>query len=87
MTFVIVNPRYRDALARCGLASAGDFLACAGEPVCIREDRRVERVALHENLIGYLKKETRILQRERLSSWWSGYGWSSKSVREGIGSS
>src|SRR5712675_2062430 len=84
MPFVIVHPRYRDILARSGLASAADFLACAGEPICLREDRRVERVALDENLTGYLKKETRVLFRERLSSWWGGYGWSSKSVREGI---
>jgi tRNA A-37 threonylcarbamoyl transferase component Bud32 len=84
MAFVVVNPRYRNVLARSGLASAGDFLACAGEPVCLRADRRVERVVLGGNLIGYLKKETRILGRERLSSWWSGYGWTSKSVREGM---
>jgi len=85
MPFVIVNPRFRDLLAQSGLASAADFLACAGEPVCIRAERRVERVVLAENLIGYLKKETRILlPRTSLSSWWGGYGWSSKSVREGI---
>ncbi len=84
MTFVEINPKYRDALAQAGLASAADFLACAGEAVCIRADRCVERVVLSENLVGYLKKETRILLRERLSSWWGGYGWSSKSVREGM---
>jgi tRNA A-37 threonylcarbamoyl transferase component Bud32 len=84
MPFVIVNPRYRDALARRGLASAADFLTCAGAPVCIRQDRRVDRVALDDVLTGYLKKETRVLFRERLSSWLGGYGWSSKSVREGI---
>jgi tRNA A-37 threonylcarbamoyl transferase component Bud32 len=84
MSFVIVNPRYRDLLAQSGLASPADFLACAGAPVCIRADRRVDRIHLAENLVGYLKKETRILWRERLSSWWGGYGWTSKSVREGI---
>ncbi len=84
MAFVEINPKYRDMLARAGLASASDFLACAGESVCVRPERRVDRVMLSDNLVGYLKKETRILLRERLTSWWGGYGWSSKSVREGI---
>ena len=84
MSFVIVNPRYRDALAQAGLASAADFLACAGEPVCFREDRQVERVSLTDDLTGYLEEGKRIHLRERLSSWWDGYGWTSKSVREGI---
>src|SRR5262245_53929653 len=84
MSFVIVNPRYRDPPAQSGLARPADFLACAGAPVCMRADRRVDRIHLAENLVGYLKKETQILWRERLSSWWGGYGWTSKSVREGI---
>lgn len=84
MSFVEINPKYRDMLAQAGLSSADDFLACAGESVSIRDDRRVELVVLPDNLRGYLKKETRILFRERVSSWWRGFGWTSKSIREAI---
>jgi tRNA A-37 threonylcarbamoyl transferase component Bud32 len=84
MAFVEINPKYRDLLAEAGFACAADFLARSGEPISIREDRRVERVALTDDFAGYLKKETRILIRERLSSWAGGFGWSSKSVREGM---
>lgn len=83
MAFVDVHPKYRDWLAEAGLSSAADFLACAGEPVCVREDRRVDRVMIGP-MAAYLKKETTIRLRERISSWWSGYGWASKSVREGM---
>lgn len=84
MEFVEINPEYRDALAELGLASAGDFLSCAGELYSRRPERRVERVLLGGGLVGYLKRETTILLRERLTSWFGGFGWTSKSIREAL---
>jgi tRNA A-37 threonylcarbamoyl transferase component Bud32 len=83
MSYLEINPLYHDTIAEAGLASVADFLACEGEPVRVRANRRVERIALPDGTIAYLKKESHIPLRERLVSWWSGYGWMSKSVREG----
>lgn len=82
MGFLEIHPKYRAVLRQAGLRTASDFLAAAGTDVNIRPERRVQRLDLGGGLVAYLKKETRIWFRERLGSWWSGFGWTSKSVRE-----
>lgn len=56
-----------------------------GEIVSGHADRHVVRVILGQGrrrFVAYLKREHRVRLRDRFSSWWAGYGWVSKSVRE-----
>jgi tRNA A-37 threonylcarbamoyl transferase component Bud32 len=81
MAVLMVNPRYRDLLARHGLTAAGRLLALPGAIVSGHPDRNVARVAVG-GVGAYLKREHRVRRRDRLGSAWAGFGLVSKSVRE-----
>lgn len=80
-----INPRYRDFLQRHRLLSADDFLALPGPIVSGHPDRHVARVALGSGpdaMGGFLKREHRVLWRERLGNACAGFGFVSHSRRE-----
>ncbi len=81
MAFIEIVPRYRGLLTGCGRSSARTLLDWSGVIVSGHPRRHVLRVQVGaESFI--LKKEHRVPWRDRLASAWSGFGWSSKSVRE-----
>src|SRR5206468_4220680 len=83
--WVVVHPRYRRRFARWGMVAAGDFLDQPGEVVSGHADRHVVHVLLgrgRERCAAFLKREHRVLWRDRLAAAWAGYGWASKSERE-----
>ncbi len=82
MSFVEVHPEYRDALARLGLTAAADFLRLQGTIQGGHPDRHVVQVTVGGDPC-FLKKEHRVSWRDRLAHWWRGFGWISKSTREG----
>jgi tRNA A-37 threonylcarbamoyl transferase component Bud32 len=85
-SFVAVNPRYRRFLERLGLRDADDYLDLPGEVVSGHPDRHVVRVVLGSGLnrrVAFLKREHRVPWSARLASAWHGFGWSSRSLREG----
>src|SRR5436305_1791168 len=87
MAFVEITPRYRAALAREGLATAADFLRLGGVITCGHPDRNVARLELGgagERLGVFLKREHRVPWRDRWANAWAGFGFVSKSRREGV---
>lgn len=80
---VSVSPEMRLSFASHGLNTPEDFLAMPGEIVSGHPDRHVMRVVLDDGHVCYLKREHRIRWRDQFSNWRAGYGWISKSVREG----
>lgn len=82
MSFVEMHPEYRDALASIGLSAAEDFLRLQGSILGGHPDRHVLQVSLDIGQ-GFLKKEHRVDWRDRLAHAWRGFGWISKSTREG----
>lgn len=86
-SLVVVHPRYRQWLAKCGLASAESFLALAGEVVCGHPDRHVARVELHAGVkarVAFLKREHLVGRRTRWRNWRAGFGWVSRCEREAV---
>lgn len=82
-THLEIHPSMRRQLQVMGLTSAADFLNLPGEIISGHPDRHVMRVHLPDGSIGYLKKEHRIRWKDRWTNWSAGFGWISKSVREG----
>jgi hypothetical protein len=83
--FVVVHPRYRSWLAKCGLHSADDILALDGEIVSGHPNRHVLQVNLKTGSITrrlYLKREHSVGWRSRLKNWRDGFGFVSRSERE-----
>lgn len=86
-SFVVVHPRYRQWLAKCGLGSPESFLAVGGEVVCGHPDRHVARVELHAGVkarVAFLKREHVVGRRTRLRNWRAGFGWVSRCEREAV---
>lgn len=81
--FIEVHPSMRDDLQAMGLTSPAAFLNLPGEIVSGHPDRHVMRVVLPDGRICFLKKEHRSRWKDRWANWRAGFGWSSKSVREG----
>lgn len=79
--FVVVHPRYRSWLAKCGLVRPEAFLELHGEIVSGHHDRHVMRVHLAQRVV-FLKREHRIGWRVRLRNWRDGFGFVSRSERE-----
>src|SRR5438046_2937180 len=79
--FVAVHPDWRERLDALGLNTADDFLNHPGEIVSGHPDRHVTRTTFGNTTV-YLKREHRVPWRDRLSSWWAGFGLTSVSVRE-----
>ena len=65
-----------------GLTRADDYLQLPGEVVSGHVSRHVMHVRLGVRSC-YLKREHAIRWRDQWSSWWAGFGWVSKSEREG----
>ena len=78
-----VHPSMHDDFRAMGLTSPESFLDLPGEIVSGHPDRHVMRVVLANGTTAYLKKEHRIRWKDRCKNWRAGFGWSSKSVREG----
>jgi tRNA A-37 threonylcarbamoyl transferase component Bud32 len=81
MAFVTINPAYRDLLGRHGLACAERLAALPGLIVSGHPGRHVARVTVG-GPSAYLKREHRVLWRDRLLSAAAGFGFASLAVRE-----
>jgi tRNA A-37 threonylcarbamoyl transferase component Bud32 len=90
-SFLDVNHRYLDLLKRQGLDEPEDFLALPAVIVSGHADRNVSRVKLGTfqvkpghpaEITAYLKREHRLIWRDRMANAWAGFGWCSKSYRE-----
>lgn len=81
--YLEVHPRHAGRLHALGLAGVEDFLALPGVLVGGHPDRNVGRVRLPDGATAaFLKREHRVPWRVRLASWWAGFGWCSRSLRE-----
>ncbi len=80
---VEVPPSPRADFLAAGLTTPEAFLDLPGEIVSGHPDRHVMRVNLPDGRIAFLKKEHRVRWKDRFENWRAGFGWSSKSVREG----
>src|SRR5262249_38187058 len=81
MAFLVVNPRYRERLARLGLEAPADFLALPGVVYCGHPHRHVARVELG-GTAAFLKREHRVRWKDRLANAWAGFGLVAKAQRE-----
>lgn len=85
MATLEINPRYRGFLQKHRLRSAADFLALPSVIIGGHPDRHVARVTLGSGpdlITAYLKREHRVLWRERLGNALAGFGLISHSRRE-----
>jgi Lipopolysaccharide kinase (Kdo/WaaP) family len=83
--FVVVHPRYRSWLAKCGLRTANDILNLAGEIVSGHANRHVLQVRIPSGggtRCLYLKREHAVNWRVRLRNWRDGFGRVSRAERE-----
>ncbi len=82
MAFLRIDPDIRETLSREGLSTFEDFHTfLGGEVIGGHPARNVTRVDLG-TVRGYLKREQRSELKDRLASWWGGFGFVSKSRRE-----
>src|SRR5579871_4073888 len=81
MTYLEINPRYRDLLKNQRLDTAKAFLALPAVAVTGHPERNVSRVHLG-SVDAYLKCEHRVRLRDRLAHAISGFGPVSKAARE-----
>jgi hypothetical protein len=84
---VEIHPQYQDFLNHLGIKDAEDFLSLPAIIVSGHPDRNVARVKLGSGpslITGYLKREHCLPWRDRLTNAWAGFGWCSKSYREGL---
>ena len=81
MSFLTINPRYRDLLARHALTDAERLAALPGLIVSGHPRRNVSRVAIGD-MAAYLKREHHVRWRDRLLSATAGFGLASLAVRE-----
>jgi tRNA A-37 threonylcarbamoyl transferase component Bud32 len=85
--WVILHPEREAWFRDLGLITAKDFLTLPGIIVSGHPTRHVMRVELSDGdrtMIAYLKKEHRVSWKDRFRHWRDGFGWASKSNREGI---
>lgn len=77
-----LNPRYEADFWQQGLRRLDDFFVCTdGVTVGRHASRHVRRIPIRDYQI-YLKREEPVLFRDKLESWWNGFGWCSKARRE-----
>jgi tRNA A-37 threonylcarbamoyl transferase component Bud32 len=81
MSFVKINPRYADLMARLNLRMPREFLALPAVIVSGHPDRNVGRIML-DKMPGFIKREHRVRWRDRLGGWLAGYGFETRSARE-----
>ncbi len=83
--WVEVNPDFIESFEALGLETPDQFLELEGEVVSGHPDRHVVRVNLPRfSRTFYLKKQHAVMWREKLRNWLAGFGWISRSEREGI---
>jgi tRNA A-37 threonylcarbamoyl transferase component Bud32 len=81
--FIVIHPRYRTWLAKCGIASAADAWNLPGEVVCGHPDRHVVRCELGSGRrVVFLKREHVVGWRVRLKNTLAGFGPVSRAERE-----
>jgi tRNA A-37 threonylcarbamoyl transferase component Bud32 len=86
MAVVLLNSRYRPLLEQHGLVRAERLLGLPAEIVSGHPDRHVARVTLGQGpaaVPAYLKREHRVPFKARCLNAWAGFGFVSKSCREG----
>ncbi len=84
--FLVVHPRYRGWLSRCGFSTPIAILDLPGEIISGHPDRHVVRVSIRSGTGSrtvYLKREHHTGIRVRWKNARSGFGWVSRSEREG----
>ena len=81
--WIVVHPHWTRQLHACGLHTLEDYLHIPGVIVTGHPDRHVRRVHLPGLGYAYLKRQHYVTYRERWRNWCQGYGWVSRSVREG----
>ena len=85
MAALVVHPDYRAMLGALSLHTPAAFLRLGGVVYSGHPDRNVMRLTLGTAAGGldvFLKREHRTPRRDRLSNYWSGFGFVSKSLRE-----
>jgi tRNA A-37 threonylcarbamoyl transferase component Bud32 len=82
MATLLINPRYAMHLWHQGLRTVPDFLAYAHGTVVGGHPTRDVSFVQFAGLRGFLKRQFRLPWKDKLASWWAGFGWVSKSVRE-----
>jgi tRNA A-37 threonylcarbamoyl transferase component Bud32 len=85
MAFVELHPERRSWLTGLGLDTAEQFLALPGLIVSGHSDRHVARVTLghgRQAICAYLKREHLVRWHDRIVSYFDGWGWSSRCLRE-----
>ncbi|MFO0926011.1 MAG: lipopolysaccharide kinase InaA family protein [Gemmataceae bacterium] len=83
--FVRINPTHRGWLRRLRLVDAEDFLRLEAVIVSGHIGRQVGRLTLSDGAdvrTVYLKRETQVRWRTRLTNFLAGFGWVSRCVRE-----
>src|SRR5438128_12532874 len=81
-----INPHYQDLLQQQGLRTPADFLEMPSIIICGHPDRNVARVTLGTGpgaIPAFLKREHQVPWKERLRNAVAGFGFVSKSSREG----
>jgi len=86
MAYIHINPRYQQNLQRRGLFSAEDFMNLPSVIISGHPDRNVARVRLPGYPLVHvlIKREHRILWKDRWRNAAAGFGFASKSHREAI---
>jgi len=85
--FLVVHPRYRAWLKKCGVKTIEDLLQLPGEIVCGHPDRHVAKVWLgsgHSRRVAYLKREHLVRWRTRIWNQLAGFGPVSRAEREAM---
>jgi tRNA A-37 threonylcarbamoyl transferase component Bud32 len=83
MAFIVINDQFRSSIAALGLRTAEDFLALPAVVISGHPDRNVARIQLG-SISAFIKREHRVRWRDRITSWFAGYGFLSKSEREAL---
>jgi tRNA A-37 threonylcarbamoyl transferase component Bud32 len=82
MATLLINPRYALHLWHQGLRSVPDFLNYAQGTVVGGHPTRDVSFVQFAGLRAFLKRQFQLPWKEYLESWWAGFGWASKAVRE-----
>jgi len=86
MAYLEINPRYREFCQRNGLTTAAHFMVLPAVIVSGHPDRHVTQVTIGSGntaLVGFMKREHHVSWGERLRNAIAGFGFVSRSCREG----
>lgn len=79
---LLINPRYALHLWHQGLRAVPDFLRYAEGSIVGGHPTRDVAYVQFASLRGFLKRQYTLPWKDQLASWWAGFGWVSKSLRE-----